>query len=307
MVTLPFGLGEMEGRVRHLGYSRGTELAVDRNGETSSLGNAVQAIGAPSHASGAGRTVCFLCIDLHPRSRCTIRTIGRFAHYRAWKRVACDRVRDERSDDVGIVRYGASMSIDGYVGGEDDERLREWMMRTALVRREMGLEGGEENADSELLKEEEEHETIRAIIMGRNMFGGGPGPWPEDPPWNGWWGDEPPMRMPVFVLTHHPRPKLELKGGNSFTFVTEGIERALGLARETAGDGDVGIWGGGSTAAQFISRGLVDVIELHVVPAMMGGGVRLFDLIDLTTVKLEQTRAREGIDVTHLWYRVTRL
>ena len=213
---------------------------------------------------------------------------------------------------VGRVRYGVSMSLDGYVAGERQsvahplgeggERLHEWMRKLAVWREAAGLEGGELNSNTEVL---EEGETEGAIIMGRNMFGGGTGPWSDDPPWIGWWGDDPPMHLPVFVLTHYPRPRLELKGNNSFTFVTDGIVSALEQARAVAGDRDVAIWGGGHTAAQYLSQGLIDEMDLHVVPELLGGGVRLFDLVDAARVRLEQVRVREGPGVVHLRYRVT--
>jgi dihydrofolate reductase len=211
---------------------------------------------------------------------------------------------------VGRVLYDASMSLDGYVAGDQQsvvnplgrggERLHEWMMKLAAWREAAGLEGGEVNSDSGVLEEED---TEGAIIMGRNMFGGGPGPWRDDPPWTGWWGDDPPFHKPVFVLTHFPRPRLELKGGNTFTFVTDGIESALAQAREAAGDRDVGI-GGGHTAAQYLSRGLIDQVTISLVPVLLGGGVRLFDLVNAANVRLEQVRVREGAGVVHLTYRI---
>ena len=138
---------------------------------------------------------------------------------------------------MGKVRYGASVSLDGYAAGADQsvdhplgvhgELLHEWMRELAAWRKQAGLEGGIENESTEKIAP-----TGRtgALIMGRNMFGGGPGPWSEEQPWNGWWGDDPPFHLPVFVLTNHPRPPLHMAGGTSFTFVQEGIEAALELA-----------------------------------------------------------------------------
>ena len=213
---------------------------------------------------------------------------------------------------MGRVLYGVSMSLDGYVAGprqsvanplgEGGDLLHEWMRKLAVWRQAAGLEGGEVNSNTDVV---EEDEPEGAIIMGRSMFGGGPGPWSDDPPWTGWWGDDPPMHLPVFVLTHYPRPRLDLAGNNSFTFVTDGIESALAKARAVAGDRDVGIWGGGHTAAQYLSRGLVDEVDIHLVPVLMGGGVRLFDLVDPARVHLEQKRVREGPGVVHLRYGVT--
>jgi dihydrofolate reductase len=134
------------------------------------------------------------------------------------------------------------------------------------------------------------------------MFGGGPGPWKEDDPWNGWWGDNPPFHTPVFVLTHHPREPLEMEGGTTFYFVTDGIESALDQARQTAGDKDVLIGGGANVVQQYLAARLVDEFELHVVPILLGDGVRLLE--NVGDVKLEQVRALEAPGVTHIKYRV---
>jgi dihydrofolate reductase len=146
--------------------------------------------------------------------------------------------------------------------------------------------------------------NVGAHLMGRNMFGGGPGPWGEDP-WDGWWGDEPPFHAPVFVLTHHAREPLEKKG-TTFTFVTDGIESALEQAREAAGEQDVAVAGGASVAQQYLRAGLLDELELHVVPILLGGGTRLFDNLGGEDVRLESTRVVEAPGVTHLAYRVVR-
>jgi dihydrofolate reductase len=152
---------------------------------------------------------------------------------------------------------------------------------------------------------EEALANVGAHVMGRNMFGGGPGPWGEDP-WDGWWGDEPPFHAPVFVLTHHAREPLEKDGGTTFTFVTDGIETALEQAREAAGGMDVALGGGASVAQQYLRAGLLDELELHVVPILLGGGTRLFDNLGGEDVRLESTRVVEAPGVTHLAYRVVR-
>jgi len=139
------------------------------------------------------------------------------------------------------------------------------------------------------------------VIMGRNMFGPVRGPWTE-PLWNGWWGDDPPFRVPVFVLTHYEREPLTL-GETTFHFVTEGIERAVELAREAAGNGHVSIGGGGETIQETIRAGLLDELIVNQVPVILGGGVRLLDDIP-PSVKLEQTRVVEAPGVAHLFYRV---
>jgi dihydrofolate reductase len=138
--------------------------------------------------------------------------------------------------------------------------------------------------------------------MGRNMFGGLPGPWKGDE-WKGWWGDEPPFRHPVFVITHHAREPLEMEGGTTFYFVTDGIESALEQARDAAGDEDVGLGGGANVAQQYLAAGLIDEMELHIVPQLLGGGARLFDNLDGAAVKLEPVRTIEGPGVTHIKYR----
>jgi dihydrofolate reductase len=141
--------------------------------------------------------------------------------------------------------------------------------------------------------------NLGATIMGRHMFGGGPGPWDENNPWNGWWGDNPPFHHPVFVLTRHPRPALTLKGGTAFTFVTDGIRSAYDQARRAANKKDVALAGGADVARQYLNAGLVDEMLLHLVPTLLGGGDRLFDgVTDLKGLKPVQTVA--AADVTHL-------
>jgi dihydrofolate reductase len=140
-----------------------------------------------------------------------------------------------------------------------------------------------------------------AYVMGRNMFGGGPGPWPDEP-WNGWWGENPPFHLPVFVVTHHERPPLECDGGTTFTFVTDGVEVAVAQAREAAGGRDVAISGGATVARQSLAAGLLDELRLDLVPVLLGDGVRLFD--GDTSVDLEQVSVVEGHGVTHLAFRV---
>jgi dihydrofolate reductase len=161
------------------------------------------------------------------------------------------------------------------------------------------MEGGEVNASNAVI--EEAQANVGAEIMGRGKFGGGPGPWGDDP-WRGWWGEDPPFHMPVFVLTHHEREPLTLSD-TTFTFVTDGIESALKQARAAAAGKDVTIGGGADVINQYLAAGLVDELELHVVPLLLGGGARLFDGVgpDLT---LEQVRAVEAPGVTHLKYRL---
>lgn len=207
--------------------------------------------------------------------------------------------------------FQISMSLDGYVAGpnaslEDPlgkrgEELHEWIFGLASWRESHGHEGGEQNADSELL--EETIQANGATIMGRRMFSGGSGPWKDDPNRDGWWGDEPPFGHPVFILTHHEREPVEKAGGTSFNFVTDGIESALEQARAAAGDKDVGIGGGADVAQQYLRARLVDEMTIHVVPVLLGDGVRLFEpAADLPALELVGSTGSPA--VSHLRYRV---
>jgi dihydrofolate reductase len=207
-----------------------------------------------------------------------------------------------------------TMSVDGYVAGPDPtleqplgrggERLHDWMVATKAFRETHGMEGGEDNADSKLL--EENLRSIGASIMGRRMFSGGSGPWEEDPNAASWFGDEPPFHHPVFVLTHHARDPEAKGGGTTYTFVTDGIESALEQARAAAGGLDVRLSGGASVVQQFLAAGLLDELQLHVAPILLGGGVRLFDGLGPDTPKLERISVVESPAATHLGYRVVR-
>ena len=186
------------------------------------------------------------------------------------------------------LRFRISISLDGFIAGPNQSRaeplgvggegLHEWVFPLEAWRRPHGLEGGEVNASTPVVAEE--LDNIGATIMGRNMFGGGPGPWSATEPWNGWWGRNPPFHPPVFVLTHHARDPLTMDGGTTFTFVTGGIERAVAEARQAAGGRDVALAGGARAAQQYLSAGAVDEMQLHVVPILLGGGERLFDGVD---------------------------
>jgi dihydrofolate reductase len=188
---------------------------------------------------------------------------------------------------VSRLRIQISISLDGYVAGpsqsekeplgEGGEQLHEWTVKLEAWRASHGREGGERDASSPVA--ERHFENIGASIMGRNMFGGGPGPWPEDPPWNGWWGEEPPFHHPVFVLTHHAREAQPMQGGTTFHFVTDGIESALEQAREAAGE-----------------------MTLSVAPILLGGGARLFDGVGVPERGMELVEAVDAPDVTHLRY-----
>ncbi len=208
------------------------------------------------------------------------------------------------------VRFEISVSLDGYVAGpsqseehplgEGGEELHEWVVKLAAWRESHGREGGEVNASTPLM--EEAQRGVGAVAMGRGMFGGGPGPWGDDP-WQGWWGDEPPFKMPVFVLTHHEREPLTL-GETTFTFVTDGIESALEQAKAAAGDEDIAIGGGADVARQCLAAGLVDQLQLNVVPLLLGGGTRLFEGGAGAGLDLEPILVVDTPEVTHLRYRV---
>jgi dihydrofolate reductase len=215
---------------------------------------------------------------------------------------------------MGKLTFEVTMSLDGFIAGpnqtleqplgEGGERLHEWIYGLKSFRERHGLEGGETNADSELL--EESMAGTGATLMGRRMFSGGAGPWEEDPNADGWWGADPPFRMPVFVLTHHARETVTKQGGTSFTFVTDGIESALEEARAAAEEKDVAVAGGANVAQQYLNAGLLDELQIHVAPLLLGGGVQLFDNVDAERVRLEGTKAIESPAVTHLRYRVVK-
>jgi dihydrofolate reductase len=203
-----------------------------------------------------------------------------------------------------------SVSLDGFVAGpnqtvenplgEGGESLHEWALATESWRAQHGRGGGERNADSEVI--DEVTENVGAYIMGRNMFGGGPGPWDES--WRGWWGEDPPFHVPVFVLTHHPREPLEMQGGTTFHFVTDGIEAALERARAAAGDRDVSVAGGAEAVQQYLAAGLLDELYLHIAPVILGGGARLLE--NVGDPKLEPVKVVASPAVTHVKYRVVR-
>jgi dihydrofolate reductase len=190
-----------------------------------------------------------------------------------------------------------SVSADGYAAGPgqtleqpfgtiEHNRLHNWMFETP-----------EENP-----AEIEGILASGAFIMGRNMFGPGRGDWDLD--WKGWWGDEPPYHAPVFVLTHHERDVVEMEGGTTFHFVTDGINAALEQAREAAGERDVAIAGGAGTVNQYLAAGLLDELRVHVTPTIIGRGERLFE--NVPPMAFEQVSSRGATGVTHIVYRPVR-
>ncbi len=203
-----------------------------------------------------------------------------------------------------------SISLDGFVAGPNQSlenplgegglRLHEWVFPTASWRRQEGQEVGVEGADSDVAREVSQ--GVGAYIMGRKMFGGGPGDWDQN--WKGWWGPNPPYHTPVFVLTHHPREPLPMQGGTTFTFVTDGIESALEQAQAAAGDQIVSIAGGASAVRQYLAAGKLDELYLHIAPVVLGAGERLLEGVGDPV--LEPVKVVASPAVTHIKYRIVR-
>ncbi|MFD8214482.1 dihydrofolate reductase family protein [Streptomyces sp. NPDC059697] len=185
---------------------------------------------------------------------------------------------------------GTNVAIDN-PGGDGAEPLFEWIHNLASWRQRQGMTGGEENRDSVLMREW--FDATGAVVMGRMMYDTG-----EE-----FWGDNPPFRAPVFVLTHRPRPTLVKEGGTTFTFVTDGIHSALDQAKAAAGDKNVDIAGGARTVQQYLREGLIDELQLHVVPALLGEGLRLFEGLGAGRRNLEPARVVDTPLATHLKYR----
>jgi dihydrofolate reductase len=208
-----------------------------------------------------------------------------------------------KGDDMGKVTADMSMSLDGFIAGpndsverplgEDGERLHQWLYDLASWRERHGLTGGKSDTDAEVL--EESFKNTGAVVVGRRMFDFANG-----------WGDNPPFHMPVFVITHDAREKVVKEGGTTFTFVTGGIESALDQARAAAGDKDVSVAGGANIIQQYLSAGLLDEIQIHLVPVLLGDGRRLFDHIGAEQIELEITRVLESPEVTHIKFRVVK-
>ena len=202
---------------------------------------------------------------------------------------------------MGKVRFDITMSVDGFVAGPNDgvgnglgdggERLHGWAYDLESFQRHHGREGGETGVDSDVL--EEAFENVGATIMGRRMF---------DIAVDAW-GEEPPFRVPVFVVTHRGADPLPKQGGTTFHFVTDGIEAALEQARDAAGDRDIAIAGGASVIQQYLAAGLVDEFQVHIAPLFLGDGVRLFAAREVPQLQLEKTGAIDSAGVTHLKYR----
>jgi dihydrofolate reductase len=215
---------------------------------------------------------------------------------------------------MGKFRFSMTMSLDGYVAGpnqsldnplgEGGEDIHAWMHNLRSFHEIQGdNREGETGTNDDVLREA--FRNIGATIMGRNMFGPERGPWSAEP-WRGWWGENPPYHTPVFVLTHHARQPLVMEGGTTFIFATDGIEAALDQAREAAGDKDVLLGGGASVVQQYLKARLLDEIEVHLVPNLLGDGARLFDNLNGANLKLDPVRTIEGPGVTHIKYRIVK-
>jgi dihydrofolate reductase len=201
-----------------------------------------------------------------------------------------------------------SISLDGFVAGPHQSladplgqggmRLHEWAFATDTWNEQHGLQAGARSPDSEVA--ERMMQGIGAFIMGRKMFGGGDGAWDEA--WRGWWGEDPPYHTPVYVLTHHEREPLEMQGGTTFHFVTDGIESALEQARAAAGEKNVSIAGGASTVNQYLAAGHLEELFLHIAPVVLGAGERLFDGVG--DPRLEPVEVIASPAVTHVRYRI---
>jgi len=202
---------------------------------------------------------------------------------------------------MGKVVVDITTSLDGFIAGPNDgpelplgaggERLHQWVYDLASWREPHGLAGGKTNRDSEVL--DEALRTAGAIVVGRRMFDNAKG-----------WGENPPFHVPVFVVTHEARERISKEGGTTFTFVSDGIESALDQARAAAGDKNVSIGGGANTIQQYLSAGLLDEIQIHIAPMLLGEGIRLFEHLGTEEIALEGTRVIESPDVTHLRFRV---
>jgi dihydrofolate reductase len=209
-----------------------------------------------------------------------------------------------------VVVRSFGISIDGYGAGKDQDlqnplgvrgpELMEWFFPTRMFQKMFGKEQGETGVDNGIA--EQGFEGLGAWILGRNMFGPVRGPWPDES-WKGWWGEEPPYHVPVFVLTHHPRAPLRMKGGTEFRFVTEGIDAALAQAKEAAGGRDVRIGGGVSTVRQYLRAGLIDELHLAIRPVLLGAGENLLAGIDAHALGYECAKHVAGERAMHVFLR----
>jgi dihydrofolate reductase len=201
-----------------------------------------------------------------------------------------------------------AVSLDGFAAGPDQDlenplgrggsALHEWFYPTRVFQQMVGGGDGTTGLDNDF--------AVRAMtgvgawILGRNMFAPSRGPWPVDDPWQGWWGDEPPYHVPTFILTHHPRPPIEMAGGTTFHFVTDGIEAALEQAKAAAGDLDVRIGGGAATIRQYLQARLIDELHLVMTPVLLGSGEPLFAGLDLPALGYSATERVASGEILHV-------
>jgi dihydrofolate reductase len=200
-----------------------------------------------------------------------------------------------------------SISMDGYGAGPSQDLehpmgiggqgLAGWMYPTKMFQKMLGKPGGTEGIDNDFA--EHSFDNVGAWIMGRNMFGPIRGPWPDDE-WKGWWGDEPPYHVPVFVLTHYERAPLVMKGGTTFYFITDGIQSAYEKAKAAANGKEIRIGGGVSTIRQFLEADLVDEMHIAFSPVFLGSGEHLFSMIDLPKLGFTDTQVTFGEKATHI-------
>jgi dihydrofolate reductase len=203
--------------------------------------------------------------------------------------------------------HGFSISLDGYGAGLHQDRdnplgrggppLHDWIRHTRVFKQMIGEDGGETGVDNDIVARG--FENIGAWILGRNMFGPIRGDWPDEQ-WRGWWGDEPPYHTDVFVLTHHPRKPIEMAGGTTFHFVTDGVHAALERAREAAKDRDVRVGGGVATFRQYLLQGLIDEMHLAISPVLLGAGEHLLHGLDLRALGYELAEHVTTANATHL-------
>jgi dihydrofolate reductase len=200
-----------------------------------------------------------------------------------------------------------SVSLDGFGAGPDQSKenalgikgdeLHNWMVTTKMFHQMTGKDGGIKGVDNEIV--EQSMDNVGAWIMGRNMFGPVRGPWPDNE-WKGWWGEEPPFHVPVFILTHHAREPITMKGGTTFHFITGGIESALEAAKKAANGKDIRIGGGVSTIRQFLKAGYIDEMQLTFAPVLLGSGEHLFSGLDLSALGFNQIQKINGEKATHI-------
>ena len=209
-----------------------------------------------------------------------------------------------------VTVFSFGVSLDGFSAGPNQDlqnplgvggpALMEWFFPTRVWRSIQGHEGGETGVDNRMA--ERGFANMGAWVLGRNMFGPVRGPWPDES-WKGWWGDEPPYHVPVYVLTHYPRPPLRMKGGTVFHFITDGIHAALEQAKAAAGTGNVRIGGGASTVRQYLQAGLIDEMHLALSPVFMGAGEPLWQGLDMKALGYECAEVIPGERATHLIVR----